>query len=482
MNMHRILIVDDDPVVRDSLGKWFESEGFEVTVAPSAPAALELLSGQRFPLALVDIKMPGVDGIELQARLQEIDPEMPVIIMTGYASVETAVQALKNGAYDYISKPFDPDELVHLVKRAIEHRQAVRQVEHLKEQVREFVPGSNLIGQSTAMKRVAELIETVAPTDATVLITGESGTGKEVVARAIHNMSPRRHNPMVVIHCGALTETLLESELFGHEKGAFTGAQARKKGKFEVAEGGTVFLDEISDISLRTQTDLLRVLQQKEIVRVGDSHPVRVDFRAVAATNRRLETLVQEGVFRPDLYYRLNVFAIEIPPLRQRREDIPLLAEYFTQRIAAQMNRNAPRLSSPALEMLMDFDWPGNVRELENSVERAMLINRTGDLRPEDFPFQMPRTESAPASTGRVWKTLNGLTSRRCWKRPVGISRARPASSISTGLRSTTRSSAITCAWKRNRTDRRGTPLVPRDSSGSCRAARRPRSASPGVA
>jgi two-component system, NtrC family, response regulator HydG len=232
------------------------------------------------------------------------------------------------------------------------------------------------------------LVETVAPTDATVLITGESGTGKEVVARAVHAASPRRFNPMVVIHCGALTESLLESELFGHEKGAFTGAQSRKKGKFEVAEGGTVFLDEIADISLRTQTDLLRVLQEKEIVRVGDSHAVKVDFRAIAATNKRLETLVEEKKFRPDLYYRLNVFAIEIPPLRARREDIPLLANHFLHKFAEQMNRTPQKMAPRTLELVMDYDWPGNVRELENAIERALLINREPELQPEDFPFQ----------------------------------------------------------------------------------------------
>ncbi len=395
-----ILIVDDDIVVRDSLGKWFESEGFQVSIAPGAAAALEMLAGRRFDLALVDIKMPGVDGIELQAKLREIDPSMPVIIMTGFASVETAVRALKNGAYDYITKPFDPDELVHLVNKAISHKRAEREVSRLKENLDEIFPETKLIGQSPAMKRVIELVETVAPTDATVLITGESGTGKEVVARAIHALSPRRYNPMVVIHCGALTESLLESELFGHERGAFTGAQARKKGKFEVADGGTVFLDEISDISLRVQTDLLRVLQEKEIVRVGDTMPVKVDFRAIAATNKSLERLVEERVFRPDLYYRLNVFAINIPPLRERREDIPLLAAHFLERFARQMNRPQQRLAADTLDLLMQYEWPGNVRELENAVERALLMRREGDLRPEDFPFQMH--PAAPMlSTGR---------------------------------------------------------------------------------
>jgi DNA-binding NtrC family response regulator len=395
MTRGHILIVDDDPVVRDSLGKWFESEDFQVDICPGAHVALERLAHGRFDLALLDIKMPGVDGIELQARLQEIAPEMPVIIMTGFASVETAVKALKNGAYDYITKPFDPDELVHLVSNAIAHRRAEGEVVRLKENLQQVFPETSLIGQSPQMKRVTELVETVAPTDATVLITGESGTGKEVVARAIHAASPRRFNPMVTIHCGALTETLLESELFGHEKGAFTGAQARKKGKFEVAEGGTVFLDEISDISLRTQTDLLRVLQEKEIVRVGDSHPVKVDFRAVAATNKRLEKQVEDGLFRPDLYYRLNVFTIDLPPLRARREDIPLLATHFISKLSAQMNRQPQRLSSAALEALVDYAWPGNVRELENSIERALLISRTPELEPGDFPFQTLRAEAA---------------------------------------------------------------------------------------
>ncbi|MBI4892932.1 MAG: sigma-54-dependent Fis family transcriptional regulator [Acidobacteria bacterium] len=402
MSKGKLLIVDDDIVVRDSLGKWFESEDFEVTIASGAAAALEILSRQRFDLALVDIKMPGVDGIELQAKLKDVDPRMPVVIMTGYASVETAVRALKNGAYDYITKPFDPDELVHLVTNAIAHRAAEREVERLKDNLQQVFPETNLIGQSPAMRRVVELIHTVAPTDATVLITGESGTGKEVVARAIHAASPRRYNPMVTIHCGALTETLLESELFGHERGAFTGAQARKKGKFEVAEGGSVFLDEISDISLRVQTDLLRVLQEKEIVRVGDTQAVKVDFRAIAATNKRLETLVEERTFRPDLYYRLNVFAIDIPPLRARREDVAVLADFFLKKFAAQMNRPEQRLTPKAAELLTGYNWPGNVRELENAIERALLMNRDLDLRPEDFPFQLHPAAPAMASGQRL--------------------------------------------------------------------------------
>ncbi len=388
-SLGRILIVDDDAVVRDSLGKWFDSEGYQTTLFSNAREALEKMAKGRWDIALLDIKMPGIDGLELHARMHEIDAELPVIIMTGYASVETAVQALKKGAYDYITKPFDPDELVHLVQNALGHRWAKREVVRLRENLQEVFPHTELIGQGPGMKRVVELIETVAPTDATVLITGESGTGKEIVARALHAASPRRYMPMVVIHCGALTETLLESELFGHERGAFTGAQYRKKGKFEVADGGTVFLDEIGDISLKTQTDLLRVLQEKQIVRVGSNETLNVDFRCVAATNKPLEAMVKDGTFRPDLYYRLNVFAIHLPPLRERKEDIPLLAVHFLEKYARAMNRPVPRIATEALDLLLQYEWPGNVRELENAVERALLIDRDVEIKPADFPFQM---------------------------------------------------------------------------------------------
>src|ERR1700758_4370661 len=305
----KILIVDDELVVRDSLGKWFTSEGFSAKPVGGAREALDAIQHAEYDIALLDIKMPGMDGMELQARLREADPDLTVIMMTGYASVDTAVHALKMGAYDYITKPVDPDELSHLVANALEHKRARREVVRLRENLQEVVPGTELIGKSPAMRKVTELIEMGAPTEATVLITGETGTGKEVVARAIHSAGPRRYMPMVTVHCGALTETLLESELFGHEKGAFTGAQYRKKGKFEVADGGSVFLDEISDISLKTQTDLLRVLQEHEIVRVGGNQPIKVDFRCVAATNKNLDALVKAGSFRPDLYYRLHVFS-----------------------------------------------------------------------------------------------------------------------------------------------------------------------------
>jgi DNA-binding NtrC family response regulator len=388
MTQGKLLIVDDELSVRDSLAKWFTEEGYEVATAESANEALTRVAQQGFDVALVDIKMRGTDGIELQRRLHEIYPDMLVIIMTGYASVETAVAALKNGAYDYVNKPLDPDEIAHLVGKAMSHRRTQQENARLKETVAEIARPSEIVGQGAAMKRIFDAIETVAPTDATVLITGESGTGKELVARGIHAASARRYHPLVVIHCGALTETLLESELFGHEKGAFTGAQYRKKGKFEIAEGGTVFLDEIGDISLKTQTDLLRVLQEREIVRVGGNQTVKVDFRVVAATNRSLEQLVEEGKFRPDLYYRLNVFRIELPPLRERREDIPALVDHFVRRFSSEMGKRITRVSPAAMNVLQQHSWPGNVRELENAVERAMVVAQAPELRETDFTLK----------------------------------------------------------------------------------------------
>jgi two-component system, NtrC family, response regulator HydG len=426
-----ILVVDDEPSVRDSLGEWFASEGYETKVACCAKEALAALAARQYDLALLDIKMPGMDGMELQQRLHESDPDLIVIIMTGYATVETAVQALKRGAYDYLTKPVDPDELSHAVAKALEHRRARREVVCLKESLKEIFPHTELIGHSPAMKRVIELVETVAPTEATVLITGESGTGKEVVARVIHAASPRRLAPMVAIHCGALTETLLESELFGHERGAFTGAQFRRKGKFEIAEGGTVFLDEIGDISLKTQTDLLRVLQEKEIVRVGGTQTIKVDFRCIAATNKNLEALVKSGAFRPDLYYRLKVVSLVLPPLRERREDIPLLIDHFLHKLCAATNRQEiPRVSAEAMDVLMNHYWPGNVRELENAIERALVIGRGPELRLADFSF--PAGEAAPsggrsldeverAHIERVFRECEGNRSRTA--RVLGIDR-----------------------------------------------------------
>jgi len=399
-----MLIVDDELSVRDSLSKWFHEEGYQVSTAENANDALTLLAEGRRDVALVDIKMRGTDGIALQGRMHEIDPDMVVIMMTGYASVETAVAALKNGAYDYVTKPLDPDEIAHLVKKALAHKKTEQENVRLRETVAEVARPEEIVGQGVAMQKIFNAIETVGPTDATVLITGESGTGKELAARAIHHASPRRFHPLVVIHCGALTETLLESELFGHEKGAFTGAQYRKKGKFEIAEGGTVFLDEIGDISLKTQTDLLRVLQEREIVRVGSNQPIKVDFRCVAATNKDLEKLIEEGKFRPDLFYRLNVFRIELPALRERREDIPALVDHFVRKFSLQMSKKITRVSPAAMNLLQQQPWTGNVRELENAVERAMVVAQEPEIREQDFVFKAAVTNESPQTLEEMEK------------------------------------------------------------------------------
>jgi two-component system, NtrC family, response regulator HydG len=404
-NKARLLVVDDELIVRDSLHKWFREEGYDVNVADCAQEALAKMGEGHFDLALVDIKMPGVDGVELQKRMHEIDPDMLVIIMTGYASVETAVAALKNGAYDYVSKPFDPDDMAHTVHNALAHKSVEKENERLRETVASVVRPPEMIGQSPAMIRVFEAIQSVGPTDATALITGESGTGKELCARAIHAASPRHYNPLVVIHCGALAETLLESELFGHEKGAFTGAQYRKKGSFEMADGGAVFLDEIGDISLKTQSDLLRVLQEHEITRVGSSRPIHVDFRCIAATNKDLHQLVEEGRFRPDLFYRLNVFQIQLPPLRERKGEIPLLADHFVKKFAASMNEKIIRISPGAVNLLERYRWPGNIRELENAIERAMVVGQEPELREQDFALHVATPEHAARTLEDIEKS-----------------------------------------------------------------------------
>jgi len=381
-----ILIVDDEQVVRDSLVHWFLEEGYDVDSASNASDALAKLAGRELDLVIADIRMPGMDGIELLEKIKSEQLDTSVIMMTGYASVETAIRALKHGAFDYITKPFDPDELSVVARNALEQHRLKRENRLLREQLTEETHSiTELVGQSEAMRKVREQIETVAGVDSTVMVEGESGTGKELVARAVHRLSPRRFNPMVVVHCGALTETLIESELFGHEKGAFTGAQYRKKGKFEAATGGTVFLDEIADISLKTQTDLLRVLQEREIVRVGGTQSIHVDFRVIAATNRNLADLVKEGRFRSDLFYRLNVFTIHLPPLRERHGDVPLLATFFLDKYSQQMNRKFTGFDRAAMDLLIAHNWPGNVRELENIVERAVVVGHEPLVRVHDL-------------------------------------------------------------------------------------------------
>jgi DNA-binding NtrC family response regulator len=398
----RILIVDDETIVRDSLGAWFRQDGHHVDEAASGREALRLVAEGRYDMAFLDIKMPGMDGLELQARLTAADPELSIVLMTAYATVEGAVRAMKNGAYDYIVKPFDPDELSLLVKRAAEHRSLRAENQRLKKSLDSVVVPAPVLGASPAMRHVMSLVETVAASDATVLITGESGTGKEVVARAIHAASARRYNLMVVVNCGALPEGILESELFGHEAGAFTGARARHKGKFEVAEGGTVFLDEIGEVSPKVQVELLRVLEEKVVTRVGGTTPVPVDFRIVAATNRDLQAAVKAGTFRDDLYWRLNVVHIHIPALRERPEDVPLLAEQFLTRFAQSMSRPPMRFSPAALDALALYSWPGNVRELQNAIERAVVIGRGDVVQAEDLPLRVTQTKGTGPGPGSL--------------------------------------------------------------------------------
>jgi DNA-binding NtrC family response regulator len=391
-----ILIVDDEFSVRDSLRIWFTKQGYRTEAAKDASEALLRLEESPWDLVILDIKMPGMDGLELQRRIREIDPGIIVIMITAYASVETAVKTLKEGAYDYVTKPVDPDELNHLVERALTQRQLETENVQLREKIEELTAPSAIVGESPQMEEVLGLVRAVADTEATVLVRGESGTGKELIAQAIHAGSRRRGFPTVAVNCGALPESLLESELFGHEKGAFTGAQQRRKGKIEMADGGTLFLDEVGTVSPKTQAEFLRVLETKEITRLGGGTPIRVDFRTISATNQDLENLVAEGSFREDLYFRINVFEIHVPPLRERCGDIPLLAEHFLKKYSTQMNRPWRDFAPEAMDLLTRYRWPGNVRELANAVERALVVGTPPTVRLEDLPVRLSQ-ESAVA-------------------------------------------------------------------------------------
>ncbi len=403
-----ILIVDDETIVRESLGAWLREDGHTVDTAETGRQALRRVAEGAYDLAIIDIKMPNMDGLELQTRLNEASPTLTIVIMTAYASVETAVAALKAGAYDYIVKPFDPDELSHLIRRAQEHRTLRSENVRLKASIEAADQSRTLVGESGAMRRVKDLIGSVAPTDATVLIQGESGTGKELVAAAVHAKSPRRYNPMVIVHLGALSESVLESELFGHEKGAFTGANYRHKGKFEQADGGTIFLDEIGEISPQVQVELLRVLEEKRVTRVGGKQAIDTDFRLVAATNRDLEEEVKQGRFREDLFYRLNVVGITIPPLRARPQDIAPLAEHFLARIATAMNKKGLAFSPEALEAMQAYAWPGNARELQNAIERAVVLGHDAVIAASDLPSYLRRGSEAGTPAGAVSASAEG--------------------------------------------------------------------------
>ncbi len=444
---HKILIVDDERIVRESLFHWFEEEGYDVDTAEDGLKALKIFEKDKYDLVLLDMKMPGMNGLELLVKIKEIDPVCIVILITAFASVPTAIQALKEGAYDYVTKPVDPDELNHLVKNAIEQKSLKDENVILKNKIEQMIIPDNLIGESDEMLKIFELINSVAPADTTVLIRGESGTGKELVAKAIHLNSRRKYFPIVTVNCGAIAETLLESEFFGHEKGAFTGANYRRKGKFEMANGGTIFLDEIGSITPKMQVELLRIIETKKFSRVGGNEIITSDFRVIAATNEPLEDLVKQGKFREDLYYRLNVFSLFIPPLRERKKDIPTLAYHFLKKYGSAMNKNITKISDEAMEFLNNFEWPGNVRELENAIERAVVVGKTDSIELTDLPFlakQIPEAEYGALSLSDVEKKhIEKILARNNWNinrsaEILGIERATLYNKISKyGLKKT---------------------------------------------
>jgi len=382
----RILVVDDEAIIRDSLSEWLNDVGHEVFVAENGPQALEIIREERPSVMITDLVMPGMDGIELLKVAKQMSPAIEVILITAYGSVPTAIAAMREGAYDYIEKPFCPEKAELLIEKLVEHQRIVAENISLHQKLEERYRFENIIAKSPKMQKVIELIKVVAKSNATVLITGESGTGKELVARAIHSQSHRKDKPFVAVSCAALPESLLESELFGHEKGAFTGAHAQRRGKFEVANRGTLFLDEIGEMSANIQVHLLRVLEEKEFTRVGGNDLIKVDVRVISATNRDMKQAIASGQFREDLYYRLNVVTIDLPPLRDRKEDIPLLAEHFLKKSSQENQKEITGFSPEATDFLLRYEWPGNVRELENAIERAVILATDSRLEMADLP------------------------------------------------------------------------------------------------
>ena len=381
-----VMVVDDEKNIREGLGKALEMDGYDVILAADGQAGLEQVEHEGVDLVIADLKMPRLSGEELLRRVVQAYPSLPVIILTGHGTIESAVQAMRDGAYDFLTKPVNLDRLSLLVRRALSTRELVLQHRALQEELEQRRQFSSIIGKSAEMKRIFEVVRQVAPTKASVLITGESGVGKELIADAIHNLSGRRDKAFVKVHCAALSEGLLESELFGHEKGAFTGAVARKRGRFELSHAGSIFLDEIGEISQSVQIKILRVLQEKRFERVGGEETIEVDTRIISATNKDLKAEIENGAFREDLFYRLNVVNIHIPPLRERKEDIPLLAAAFIKEFAAENGKAVEGLDARARSMLYNYTWPGNVRELRNCIESAVVMSKGTILTPDDLP------------------------------------------------------------------------------------------------
>jgi len=403
----RVVVADDEESARLSLGQILREDGYQVSLAADGEEALRLVASELPDVLLTDLKMPGMDGHELLTRVRQGYPEVAVVMMTAHGTIRSAVEALRQGAEDYLTKPVEVEEVEYLLDQILKRRKLLSETRLLRERLDEKYRFEHIIGRSPEMVEVFRLVEQVAPTQASVLITGESGTGKELIAQAIHQRSPRRDAPFVKVSCAALPETLLESELFGHERGSFTGAVARRAGRFEISAGGTVFLDEVGDIPLGMQVKLLRFLQEHQFERVGGNQTLTVDVRVIAATHRDLQALIKEGKFREDLYYRLNVIEIPLPPLRSRTQDIPLLADYFLKKYAAANAKEIQSFADETLSALMAYHWPGNVRELEHAVERAIILCRTPELELSLFPT-LPRP-APPARTAR--KAATGGTS-----------------------------------------------------------------------
>ena len=393
MAQTRILIVDDEMVIRESLAGWLKRDGYEVGTVAGGEEALDLLKQKGFDILLLDIQLDGMSGMEVLSRVKEEYPDIDVVMITAFGSVQSAVQAMKSHAFDYLLKPFDPDELGLMIKKLVEHRAQKQENIFLKEEYETRTRFESMIGQSKAMQDIFKLIADIKDVPSSVLITGETGTGKGLAAKAIHSNSKFRNGPFVSVNCGAIPKHIMESELFGHRKGAFTDAKETRKGRLEMASGGTLFLDEIGEISMRMQIDLLQVLEDKIFYKVGGTQPITADFRVIAATHANLEQAIKDRTFREDLFYRLNVISFAMPPLRERKEDIPLLAEHFLKKFTQEVNRGVERISRDAMDELMLYEWPGNVRELSNAVERAVVVCRTRTITPPDLPIGTSREE-----------------------------------------------------------------------------------------
>ena len=381
-----ILVVDDEDIVRESLRDWLDGVGYKVDIAESADKALRIIKQKKIKIMIADLIMPGMNGIELMKKAREIVPTISTVIITAHGTIQTAITAIREGAYDYVEKPFCPEKVELLIKNLVEHQDLVEENISLRRKIEDRFHFEGIIAKSPKMLKIIELIKTVAPTNATILIIGKTGTGKEVIARAIHHQSPRRNRPFIATSCAALPEGLLESELFGHERGSFTGAVERKKGKFEAGDKGTLFLDEIGEINANIQIHLLRVLEEKKITRVGGNEEINVDVRVIAATNRNLKASIKQGKFREDLYYRLNVVTIDLPPLKDRMEDILPLAEYFLKKYAEENSKRIKTFSDDVVKFMLNYSWPGNVRELENMIERGVILSKNTAITLDELP------------------------------------------------------------------------------------------------